>query len=261
MPRYSTPTTSETIFLAAMTAVYISAGVLASFGLTWPVSAIHWIWSILGGVTLYHVYGCSLNSSKFTTRAYWYMAIAAQTLILEIVSLFTAFCSLNTQCQVDDAYTGVVSVSQECIWAGVYQFHGIYLSFIHIIFFVLMNCCIQDAMKDREDGAVIKLYLNWHNFTALPFAALFFNMVAIVMIQKYIHLFDEWNDYVAYIWIVLKGLALGNIVFNLVMFWWFIQNHREITRIEVVLSHIPFLNVYFLSKKQDLDLEKARLAA
>ncbi|KAJ3026797.1 UNVERIFIED_CONTAM: hypothetical protein HDU68_005028 [Siphonaria sp. JEL0065] len=193
------------------------------------------------------------------------MAIAAQTLILEMVSLFTAFYSLNTQCQVDEVYAGIDSVSQDCIWAGVYQFHGIYLSFVHIMFFVLLNCCIQDAMKDREDGGDIQLYLNWHNFTALPFPALFFNMIAIVMMQKYVTLFetvDEWNGYVAHaFWLVLKGLAAGNIVFNLVIFWWFIQNHREITRIEAVLSRIPFLNEYFMSKKEDLDLEKAPFAA
>ncbi|KAI9349767.1 hypothetical protein BDR26DRAFT_852749 [Obelidium mucronatum] len=190
------------------------------------------------------------------------MAFAAQIMILEMISLFSFFQTLSTLCPLDaDVSGGAESITQECIWAGVYQFHGVYLSFVHIMFFVLLNCCIQDSMKERKEGGDIPLYLNWHNFTALSFPALFLNMVSIVLMQKYIALFenvDEWDGYVAHaFWLVLKGLAAGNIVFNVVIFWWFLQSHREVARLETVLKFIPFLNEYASVDRRVIDVEKA----
>ncbi|KAJ3294003.1 hypothetical protein HDU79_011676 [Rhizoclosmatium sp. JEL0117] len=249
-----------------MMVVNISTGVLSSLNLPFAVSAIHWLWTALGAVTLFHVYvSKSAETYRLSVRSYWYMGLAANILVLEVISIANSFYNLSMVCT-QEMLDGGAAVSQECMWDGVFQFHAVYLFFVHIMFLVLLNCCMHDAMKERTDQGVLSLYLNWHNFTALPFPALFFNMMSIVYMQKYIAAFvyvEEWNN--SYIleafWLVLKALAVGNIIFNVVIFLWFVQSHKEVSLIESILMRVPYfgerLNAHKFGVLATEDIEKS----
>ncbi|KAJ3061103.1 hypothetical protein HDU98_002992 [Podochytrium sp. JEL0797] len=191
------------------------------------------------------------------------MVIATLALLVEFSSITYGFTALSQDCPIA-MIDGSAEVSSDCIWSGVYQFHSVYLSFVHIMFFVLLNCCVSDAVRvaNRGEGS-LDLYMNWHNFTALPFPALFANMLSIVLMQKYVALFStvtEWNGFVMdAFWLVLKGLAVGNILFNLIIFCWFFQSHRELSLLQSLLSRVPFIGSRYASAMVDasVDVEKA----
>ncbi|KAI8612129.1 hypothetical protein BC830DRAFT_600782 [Chytriomyces sp. MP71] len=75
-----------------------------------------------------------------------FMRLSVLATIAELASVYTGFFTLSTNCPFD-ALEGVQIVTEQCVWSAVYQFHGVYLAFVHIMFAVLMNCCVYDCMK------------------------------------------------------------------------------------------------------------------
>ncbi|KAJ3124731.1 hypothetical protein HK100_011131 [Physocladia obscura] len=166
-----------------------------------------------------------------------------QTMIAayESVNLFQGFDPLVTACALDFSRAAEIpnsfAASSECVWNSVYHFHAVYLSFVHIMFFVLLNCCLQDSIQESfDDEGKIGLFINWHNYTTIPFPVLFANMFAILGMRKYVDLvssFDEWSEHISdAFWILLRVLAIGNILFNFVLFYLFVQSDREVSLLE-----------------------------
>ncbi|KAJ3382808.1 hypothetical protein HDU84_004053 [Entophlyctis sp. JEL0112] len=168
------------------------------------------------------------------------MMSAAGIAAVECASLYFGFRTSEIACAESFTESGV---TEQCVWSAVYQFHAVYLSFVHILFYVLLNCCVQDSMKivlgnhagHERDMA---LYFDWHTYMVIPFPTLLANMLAIVSMQRYLVLFGEYAEFSTYVcdafWIILRTLAAANVIFNFVLLYWFIQTTHEISVLERV---------------------------
>ncbi|KAJ3124730.1 hypothetical protein HK100_011130 [Physocladia obscura] len=82
-----------------------------------------------------------------------------------------------------------------------------------------------------------------HNYTAVPFPVLLVNMYAIVNMQSYIPFIassSNWSEItINAFWIILRGLVIANILFNFILFYWFLQSNREVSLLESMWAQVP----------------------
>ncbi|KAJ3249576.1 hypothetical protein HDU78_000103 [Chytriomyces hyalinus] len=235
----------ESFFLHVMMLVNFGTGVLASLNLTWSVALVHWAWTLLGCATFASLFRSGKRTSIMDSNGVNYFMLCAILITLaEQVSVYTGFHQLQTNCSLEpDA-----QVSETCIWIAVYQFHSVYLAFVHVMFSVLMNCCVHDFMKERLNSLDLSYYMSWHNYTGIPFPILLSNMYSIYLMQQYMVVFssiDQWSGYMvaAFSWILLV-LAVGNTVFTVAIYVWYSQATKEVVQLEQLLERVPFLSKY-----------------
>ncbi|KAJ3196221.1 hypothetical protein HDU82_001853, partial [Entophlyctis luteolus] len=79
------------------------------------------------------------------------MLCAATITAVECALLYFGFTASEIVCAGSLAGLGV---TEQCVWSVLDQLHAVVLSFVHIVFYVLLNCCVQDSMKTTHEVAI-----------------------------------------------------------------------------------------------------------